>query len=241
MARIRTKYKIIASLIVGAALFAIAESVIMPVPTVKADYYGSMVAPDSSIHVPVDIKKGCKIAAFGVAPWLAPGAVRSPAWEVATQKALLGMGVPVEAAQRAIVALRSGSGGSPVGMSDSHGVSTIDNVIYYPTFNTTYKIAERYAVCNESRTNFGNNQRQEYAIVYRVTDASGYVWHVGEFLACGNVSLFSPAPKGWMPGDGTPNGNGSGAGISNVPEPSSWTLFLAALVVMLYIVWRKRK
>lgn len=205
------------------------------------------------VDVNVNVHNGCRIATFGRYPWLPPGSPRTDAWRRDTTRALVLMGMPEETAIRAVARLSTVKPDGYVGMGDTHGLTTVSGQLYHPVFTTTYRSNGQAVVCQGTVTNFQNNERQESALLYHIPDAKGRVWHVGEFLACGNVSLFTPAAPGWLPpgvpgiippGGGAPrNGAGPAAGAggsNNVPEPPTWALVLLAAAAG-YFAWRKPK
>lgn len=223
-------------------------------PAGQPDYYGAPVyidhAPSAS---PVDVRTGCRIAAFGVAPWLPKGHARGMQWESATRRALAAMDLPDTVIDTAIARLRAGNPDEAIGMGNFEGQGTSTNALYLPAYSTTYRSGERYTVCHDSQTRFLSADRREYAIVYRIQH-QGQTFHIGEFLACGNVTRFFPAPPGWRavppaaahgapvpgvpPAAGLPHG-GHIAPIpvpgqpNAVPEPSSLALALAGLAVVI--------
>ena len=145
---------------------------------------------------PVDVRSGCRIAVFGVAPWLKPGSPKDAAWEQRTRKALAAMSLPAGAVGAAIDRMRAGRADDALGMGNVEGVGTASGQTYLPSFTTTYMQGERGVVCHDAQTRFVSDYRREYAVVYRIAHG-GVVYHLGEFLACGNVSRFTVAPPGW--------------------------------------------
>lgn len=198
-------------------------------------------APSGSIEAPVDVRSGCRIVAFGVAPWLRPGAPKDAQWERRTHKALAAMGVPMDAASEAIKRMRAGASDDAIGMGNVEGVAMASGQYYLPSFSTTYAKNGRGTVCRDSATRFASDHRAEYAVVYRIQHGDK-TYHLGEFLACGNVSRFFPAPAGsgamalrWQDegsAQGAPGraGPAPGKAINHVPEPGTWALICAALV-----------
>lgn len=150
----------------------------------------------------VSVKSGCRISTPGVAPWLPPGSKRSLKWEQASYSALLEMGLPPEAASLAVIRMKEGTTDGALGMSNLNGVGSGSDQLFFPTYHTTYRKGDKWVVCRDSATAFANDERQEWAVLYRIPDAKGQIWHVGEFLVCGNLSVFQPAPYGWMPRKG---------------------------------------
>lgn len=164
------------------------------------DDYGTLQALDpaqeTQYTAPVDVRTGCRIAVFGVAPWLKPGKPKDAAWERRTRKALSAMGLPEQAMGQTIERMRAGRADDALGMGNVDGIATASGQTYLPSFSTTYMQGQRGVACHDSQTRFVSDYRREYAVVYRVAHA-GTVYHLGEFLACGNVSRFFPAPPGW--------------------------------------------
>lgn len=194
-------------------------------------------APSGSIEAPVDVRSGCRIAVFGVAPWLRPGAPKDAQWERRTHKALAAMGVPLDAAREAVKRMRAGASDDAIGMGNVEGVAMASGQYYLPVFSTTYSKNQRGTVCHDSQTRFASDHRVEYAVVYRIQHGDK-TYHLGEFLACGNVSRFFPAPPGNVMRNqlgGTPQ---SQLG-NNVPEPGTWALLCAALAGLYFV--RKRQ
>lgn len=268
--RTRTRWAL-TSAILTASVCALALSVagVMGTTTHSPDnLWGDpaeqLVTASAQSSMPVETKQGCRIATPGIAPWLAPGSKRSPLWEQATYSALQQMGLPKEAASLAVLRMKNGQADGAVGMSNLYGVGSGSSQLYLPIYHTSYRKGDRWVVCRDSATAFGNDERQEWAVTYKVPDATGTIWHVGEFLVCGNVSVFIPAPLGWMPPRGVlapapavtppplveaPHGPETGLhgpfllpppGViqhqpTKVAEPGSLVLVLAALASIIYI------
>lgn len=222
--------------------------------TQPLDDYGTVHAVDPATETatvtPVDVRMGCRIGAFGVAPWLKPGKPKNAAWEQRTRKALAAMGVPDEAAEMALTRMRSGRADDALGMGNMDGTATASGTTYLPSFSTTYMQGGRGVVCHDSQTRFVSDHRQEFAVVYRVAHEDK-VYHLGEFLACGNVSRFFPAPPGWTAryphGEGAPAVSGRMAQRSDpatggiiradnaVPEPGT-----LALMCIAALAWKRK-
>jgi hypothetical protein len=201
-------------------------------------------------ETPVDLRSGCRIAVFGTAPWLKPGRAKDKAWELRTHKALALMGIPPEAANIAVERMRSGKADDAVAMGNTTGIGLSSGQVYAPRFTTTYLKNGRGAVCRDSRTRFRTDTQMEYAVLYKIQYA-GRTYHLGEFLACGNVSQFmvrDPAapirPGGTQseapiqPGDAQSEALIPGVPmypempvVNEVPEPSTLALLCLALLL----------
>lgn len=230
----RRRWRNAAYALIGAALATLAHTVATPAPETNLNHWGTLVAPVPGA-AKLDQHRGCKVGAFGASPWLRPGQPRGGEWVERTLAALRSMGMPQDAAVEAVARMRQGTDAQPLAMGNTHGVATVSGRLYLPVWSTTFSKGERYGVCTPTRTDFANDYRQEFGVVYVVRGADGREWHVGEFLACGNVSLFTPALPGWAPWPGYPDGGGpgtGGAGRHDTPEPGTWALALLALVAL---------
>lgn len=245
-------YRALRGFLLGVALSGFAAVGINSfTPQTRADFYGEdMPAKPGTTHIKTKFK--CLISAFGVAPWRAPGKDYTPQWELATTEALFNMGVPKEGIPLALEKLKDKPDGA-IGMGNTHGTLSNGSQLFYPVFATTYKMGEQYTACLGSTTNFMVDTRQEFATVHRFVYKGETYW-LGEFLACGNVTRFYPAPPGWVPFTVPPGGSpgagpgGSGPGgadrfgpgvVHKVPEPSS--VLLLALCLGIAIWARKNK
>lgn len=190
-------------------------------PSPEHNYYGSYSKNVKSLEV----RDNCRIKKFGVAPWRV--GEKNAEWEQHTRLALVAMGLPVDAIDKAILKLRDKSDGA-VGFGNKYGMPTNSKNYYLPAFETTYKKNNIYTVCHASSTDFKDNLQQEFATFYLV-EHNGITYHIGEFLACGNVSRFFPAPNGWMPGN-----SNRGHIVGTVPEPSSFLLVVLGFLLMIF-------
>lgn len=198
-----------------------------------------------------EVRSSCAIPQFGRYPWRVVGGTMNAQWETATRSALGKAGLPAGAVDVAIRRLKGVTPDDFVGFTNTHGLSSRGDATYLPTFATTWRNGDRWVLCERSRTNFRSDTQSEHALLYRVPH-EGRVWHVGMFLACGNVSVFTPAPLGWVPPlpRAEPRGlvvppDASGRGlplpgdaVREVPEPGSFALMVAALGALF---WRKKQ
>lgn len=244
-------YRALRGFMLGVALCGLAAVSLNFSKPGRADFYGeSMPAKPGTTHINVKFK--CLISAFGVAPWRAPGKDYTPQWELATADALFNVGVPKEAAPLAIAKLKDKPDGA-IGMGNTHGTLSNGPQLFYPVFATTYKMGEQYTACLGSATNFNSDARQEFATVHRFVYKGETYW-LGEFLACGNVTRFYPAPPGWVPFTVPPGGvapspgPNSGPGgtdrfgpgvVHQVPEPSSPFLLMLVIAITAWALVRK--
>lgn len=233
-----TKYSIRASLatallcsLVGATIYlnqtnkTVAES---------ANYYGEVVQFD--LDTPkteplVDSRKNCRIAQWGVAPVLTMEESKDFTWEVAMRKAMLKSSLPIPVIDKTITRLREDSFNQFVSFNNDYGVSSDKNnrYMYYPEFSTTFRHNGRYGVCLTAQTAFKEPTKREFAKLYLV-EHEGVVWHLGEFLACYNLSIFKVAPPGWIPyvDPSIP----SSIAINKVPEPHILWLMIPLLLIL---------
>lgn len=241
--------------VLGLVLGASAASVAFmpPVPDVELDFWGEPVYLDHTpAAMPMDIRIGCRISAFGVAPWNAPGKTKDLLWEIDTRRALRAMSVPDAVVAIAIARMRTGKADDVAGFGDADGL-TATGQAYESRFSTTYRSGERRVVCHDSGTRFNSEHRREFATVHRIAH-EGTTYHVGEFLACGNVSRFYPAAAAPVPrqmrGEQQPAPEGQAAPrspssspkhaapgrliVNQVPEPGVLALSALALVGAVY-------
>ena len=201
--------------------------------------YGDVQKLALDAETPVDLRSGCRIAVFGTAPWLKPGHAKDKAWELRTHKALALMGIPPGAANVAVERMRIGKADDAIAMGNTTGIGLSSGQVYAPRFTTTYLKNGRGAVCRDSRTRFRSVEQMEYAVLYKIQHA-GKTYHLGEFLACGNVSQFmvrDPAAP-IQPGDVQSEALIPGAPmhpempvVNEVPEPSTLALLCLALLL----------
>lgn len=166
-----------------------------------ADYYGAPVKLDTSASATAplfDERTGCRISRFGVAPWRPNGAPRDERWADMTGRALRAAGLPEEAAAKAIVAMRTGKADETAGLGNDHGQAHTSGMYFRKGFDTTYRVGNHYTLCHDSATRFTDPSRQESTTIYRIPHG-GQVYFVGEFLTCGNVTRFYPAPPAALP------------------------------------------
>lgn len=193
------------------------------------DHYGDLVAVDNKVvlkELPVDVYSGCRIARWGNAPVLKPNEDRDFTWDRGMRKALLKASVPLEVIADVVPRMAENNRHDEfIGMGNTYGISESGRV-FSPSFTTTYKSNNRYAVCLNSQTNFLSNTQREYAKLFI---SNG--WYIGEFLACGNVSVFHLAPKDWVvpvPSE-----------VHDVSEPP--TLALIGLLFFLLLIYKGTK
>lgn len=206
--------------------------------------YGDVQRLARDAETPVDLRSGCRIAVFGTAPWLKPGHEKDKAWEMRTHKALALMGIPPEAASVAVERMRIGKADDAIAMGNTTGIGISSGQVYAPRFTTTYLKNGRGAVCLDSRTRFRSDEQMEYAVLYKIQHA-GRTYHLGEFLACGNVSQFTvrypevppthlvyPEVPPTQPGEPSPHrGTPMYPEVNEVPEPSTLALLCLALIL----------
>ena len=227
-----------AALVVGAASATLVGVAFAPAPDAgPPDFLGYEVAVDeasspalqAAVSRGVRIRMGCKVGAFGVAPWRLQSAPRDHAWEHKTLLAFGTMGLPPEAAAMAVRRIKHGQPDGAIAMANTHGIAVVGEAsLYLPVFHTTSTTGDQHTSCIGSTTNFGNDHRTEHATVYRVAH-EGTTYHVGEILVCGNVTRFFPAPLGWMPyatapalAHGAPApAHGAPGDITALPQPSA--------------------
>jgi hypothetical protein len=185
----------------------------------NANNYGT---PTLDGDARVSIHVGCKIERFGVAPWAPPGSEWTPERRLATQIALTQMGLPLASAYKATGAIEHDV---PTTMLEASNLGATDRAgTTYSRFHTTFASRKNGRVtCLESRTDFPTDNRTEAARVWIV---DGYT--VGEFMRCGNVSVFFPGPLR----------SPYALRTYSVPEPS--TFWLMALGVIGLICSRSR-
>ncbi len=176
----------------------------------RVNDHGVVTAPTAApSHV--QVRKGCRITALGVAPWLTPGRAMNAHWEFDTLAALAEMGVPADIAATLVQRMRQGDPDDLVEFSDYQGAGTSGRR-YLPGMSMTFRSAGKPVVCHGSMLVLTNKHRPEPAAVYSVGD-----YHIAVFTACGNVARVLPAPPGWSPFLLPPDGN-PGAPLP-APEP----------------------
>lgn len=203
--KVQIKTAVSTALVINAvlvAVFFIQRGNETPAP---ADFYGnpvilSNVSAAAARHF--DVRTGCRISRFGVAPWRFNRETKDATWGDMTYRALTAAGMPEPAALMAVTAMRTGKPDETLGMGDTYGQGHTSAMYFLPRYDSTYRTGNRYTACLDSGTRFGND-RQESATVYRIGH-EGKVYFVGEFLACGNVTRFYPAPPAWLPPVVTP-------------------------------------
>jgi hypothetical protein len=224
----KRRVQVKAALVTCGAIFTLAATIkavvhaLVPTTNNPGDYYGSavrldMAAPNAALFF--DERADCRISRFGAAPWRTISEPRNDRWANMTVRALRAAGLPEEAARDAVAMLRNAKPDETLGMGDFFGQGHNSAMLFLPSFTTTYRVGNRYTVCHNSATRFGT-ERQESATVYRVPH-NGKVYFVGEFLACGNVSRFYPAPMDAQNALPAPGARGSSLAPYPSPEVGS--------------------
>ena len=217
------------------------------------DFMGHPLTAPVRIDGPTfEVRHNCRIARFGVAPWLKPGMPKDARWEQMTRLWLASINMPREGHDGAIAALRGASAGQ-VDVGNTSGA-----------FDTTYRIADRYVSCLGSTTRFMSDTQTEPAQSYPYS-YGGHLWRLAIIERCGNVTLLGavlvapilpvppvaalPVPPLLAPHGGPgvyylpspPPAVGfprPGGPVREVPEPGSLALMVAALGAL--VAWRKK-
>lgn len=164
----------------GLAILTVPRAALLP-----ADFMGHVVTSTGPVVGPeqhtFEVRHNCRIGRFGVAPWLKPGLQKDEQWERMTRLALASMGMPRAAHDGAIARLRGPSAGDvTVGNTDG-------------SFDTTYRVGNRWVACLQSQTRFSNDAWGEPADAHPY-EYGGKVYRLAIIRKCGNVTLLPPPP-----------------------------------------------
>lgn len=246
-----------------AAVVGATGHLVRPGTTERANDHGVPIAATAPTPSHIQVRKGCKIAALGVAPWLTRGRPKDAQWEFDTLAALAEMGVPPDAARTLVERMRKGDPDELAEFDDYQGLGSSGRR-YLPGMSMSFRSAGKPVVCHGSMLALTHKYRPEPAAVY---SADGY--SIAVFAACGNPARVLPAPPGWtpflppppgppgaplpepVPGPGIappppvyppgiaplPHGGG-GNTVHDVPEPGTGALMLLALAA---VAWRRWK
>jgi hypothetical protein len=205
------------------------------------NYYGEYKESVKAAAATLDVRDNCKIGKFGVAPWRKQAEPKDAAWEAHTRLALSAMALTPAAVDKAVVALRRAPDTAAV-LGNRYGMPINSGSYYLPVFETTFRRSDGvYTICHASTTDFADDQQMEGATVHVIQDGA-MTYHIGEFLACGNISRFLPAPPGWLPygmqrpkaAVPAPGASGAAGAGNQIPEPSSLALGWLALALAFF-------
>jgi hypothetical protein len=212
--RIYTFIGLLFGLVIGAfASYKLAYPELQPV-----DYWGTTVIDSvpakhqEEMHSPPEAKAGekpkpesvmqyrkdCRISRFGHYPWLKPGTKPDAEWEARTHQALRIAGVPREKTADVIQRIKAKSFDDYLFTNNQYAVSG-SGVSFLPHFWMTWRNGNKWVICENSATNFSDDGRTEQAELYKVQINDNHWLYVSVYIACGNVSVMTEAPAGWVP------------------------------------------